>query len=128
MRILIIDDNKDLLELVSYTLMLEGHEVFTSPNGEEGIKEAVRKKPDLILLDIMMPIMDGFQTCQKMKSHKKLKDIPVIMLTALSAMGDIEKAFRCGANDYISKPFEIHQLGETISRKITQYKTKQTEK
>lgn len=127
MKILIIDDNRDLLEMVAYTLGLSGHQIFRAENGYEGIKEAGRKKPDLILLDIMMPQLDGFQTLQKMKSDRKLKEIPVFMLTALDKMSDVEKAFQLGADDYITKPFENDKLSCIINRKMDRLKSEKAQ-
>ncbi len=123
MKILVIDDNRDLLEMVSYILGLSGHHVIKASCGMTGIEQACRQKPDLVLLDIMMPGFDGFQTCQKLKSNPRTRCIPVFMLTALEKISDVEKAFKTGADDYITKPFDNDQLNDIICRKLNRYKS-----
>ena len=103
-RILLVDDEKDILEFLRYNLQREGFEVFTAANGEEAIREAQLRRPHLILLDMMMPVMDGEQTCRAIRRHPELKDTLVVFLTALGSDEHQIAGFDCGADDYIAKP------------------------
>jgi DNA-binding response OmpR family regulator len=118
MKVLVIDDNQDVLDLTTYMLEVEGHEVHTALTGEKGLETAYKIRPDLILLDIMLPGMNGFQICRWMKNDKNLKDSIIFMFTALNMVSDIEFAFRCGADDYITKPFERKYLNDIIKSKL----------
>lgn len=109
-RILLVDDEVDILEFVKYNLVKEGYEVYTAQNGADGLREAVSRKPHLILLDMMMPVMDGVQTCRAIREHPGLKDTMVVFL---SALGDEEQqltAYGAGADDYIAKPIKMKLL------------------
>lgn len=111
-KILLVDDEKDLVETVAFRLTVSGYDVFIAYDGEEALDKA-KEKPDLILLDVMMPKMNGFQTIEKLKENSQTKDIPVIMLTAKSQIDDVTKAINLGAEDYIVKPFDhIAMLGK----------------
>ena len=103
--ILVIEDEKDILELITFNLKNDGFNVITSIDGEEGLEKTRLYNPDLILLDIMLPGINGFQFCSSIKTSKKLKDIPVIILTALGDEKNIVKGLEKGADDYITKPF-----------------------
>ena len=109
-RILLVDDEKDILEFLRYNLLREGFEVFTAANGEEAIREALKRRPHLILLDMMMPVMDGEQTCRAIRNHPDLKDTLVVFLTALGGDEHQIAGFDIGADDYISKPVKIKIL------------------
>jgi DNA-binding response OmpR family regulator len=89
---------------------LENYDVVVAVNGQEGVKKARAEKPDLVLLDVMLPKIDGFEVCRIIKGEEATKRIPVLMLTSLSMVGDVEKAFAVGANDYLSKPFTNERL------------------
>ncbi|NCN24871.1 response regulator [Candidatus Berkelbacteria bacterium CG_4_9_14_3_um_filter_39_23] len=102
-KVLIIDDDITLLEMYAERLRLEGFEVLPASNGEEGVKLATELKPHIILLDIMMPKMDGFQTIEKLKANEATRDIPVIFLTALIQDATRDKGMRAGATDFIVK-------------------------
>ena len=114
-RILIVDDTKDILAVVSRRLMSWGYEPLTADSGEEGLKIADEKLPDLILLDIMMPKMKGRDVCAKLKANPKTQHIPVIFLTALGLADHIKAGMDLGAEDYIVKPFEPAELKERIA-------------
>lgn len=116
--LLAIDDDPHFLELITYPLEVAGFKVYTACNGRAGIKLARKKDISVILLDTVMPEMDGLQTLSELKHHKKTEDIPVIMLTAKSAMGDLDYAFKAGADDYITKPVEIRDLADKIKSKL----------
>ena len=103
--ILVIEDEQDILELISFNLKKDGFNVITSTNGEEGLEKTTLHNPDLILLDIMLPGINGFQVCSSIRKSKNIKDIPVIILTALGDEKNIVKGLEKGADDYITKPF-----------------------
>ena len=114
--IMIVDDNPANLRLLEDILLQQGYEVRSFPRGRLALGAALRNPPDLILLDINMPEMNGYEVCERLKSTGELSDIPVIFLSALNETQDKVKAFRSGAADYISKPFqfeEVHARVET---------------
>jgi len=112
--ILVVDDEQDILDLVEYNLIKQGYEVQTSDNGRDGIQLARTSRPDLILLDIMMPHMDGHQVCQNLKQNPELKDIPIIFLTARSDEQSEVRGLEEGADDFLSKPISIAKLMSRI--------------
>ena len=116
--VLVIDDEDDIRKLIKYRLYSEGFKVYTAEDGPSGIKAARKYKPRLILLDVMMPAMDGLEVLLNLKWNKKTKHIPVFMLTAKGSMGDIDSAFARRADDYIIKPFDGEKLGKTIKEKL----------
>ncbi len=103
-KILVVDDEKDILEFLSYNLKREGAKVYTASNGREAIEIARKKKPDLILLDVMMPEMDGMETCLQLREGIETKDILIAFLTARSEDYSQIAGFDAGADDYITKP------------------------
>jgi DNA-binding response OmpR family regulator len=115
-KILIVDDEEDVVKPIAFRLDLHGFNVFLEPNGEFGYETAVAHHPDLILLDIMMPGIDGLSLCRLLKEREDTSDIPIIMLTAKTTMGDVEESFRAKADDYIAKPFEWDELLGKINR------------
>jgi two-component system alkaline phosphatase synthesis response regulator PhoP len=117
-RILIVDDEVDIVSTVQYRLEFCGFEVITAANGKEGIEKAVNEKPDIILLDIRMPVMNGHEVLERLKSCPELKDIPVIMLTAYSDAKDIAKAADLGVAGYVTKPFDFPDLMGKISNAL----------
>ncbi len=104
-KILIIEDEKDILELIAFNLECTGYSVFKASNGEDGLELVKTQLPDLILLDLMMPGIDGFDVCRALKQDKSTKNIPVIMLTARGEDTDIVSGLELGAEDYVTKPF-----------------------
>ncbi|MDH4155918.1 MAG: response regulator [candidate division Zixibacteria bacterium] len=104
-RILIIEDNSDIRELVRYSLQREGYDVSGTGSGEEGLQIARSSLPDLVLLDLMLPGMDGLRLCRKLKDDPKTRRIPVVMLTAKGEESDVVVGLEMGADDYITKPF-----------------------
>jgi CheY-like chemotaxis protein len=113
-KVLAIDDQFDNLAIIQMSLRLEGFEVITSDNGREGIEKAESELPDIILLDMMMPYMDGYEVYQHLKRKKATKNIPVIMLTAVDQPQQMEKAKKMGMQDYITKPFDPLNLATRI--------------
>lgn len=109
-KILIIDDDKSIIELVKVNLEIQGHSVFIANDALTGIAIAQQEEPDLIILDLMMPGVDGFTTCQRIRQQENTKNIPILMLTALSRTDDKVSGFNAGADDYLTKPFELPEL------------------
>lgn len=109
-KILVVDDEKDVLDLVQLIMEQEGYEVVTARNGDEALQRAAADKPDLMVLDVMMPDMDGFQVLKKLKEDDATADIPVVMLTAKDQDADVAKGWRIGADLYLKKPFVREQL------------------
>ncbi len=105
--VLVVDDNEQNLELLlAYLEDMEDVVAIEARNGVEAMDMVARQRPDLILLDIMMPKMSGFEVCKQLKSNPETRDIPVVMVTALSETADIERATECGTDDYLTKPIE----------------------
>ena len=112
--ILAIDDEEDILELVKYNLEREGFEVITADTGENGLSILKKNRPDLILLDLMLPGIDGFDVAKQIRADNSYKDIPVIMLTAKGEEADVVTGLELGADDYVSKPFSPRVLTARI--------------
>ncbi len=115
-KILIVDDEEDVLELVRFNLEREGYKIETAVSGEEALTTAKSRLPDLIILDLMLPGMDGLEVCKKLKTDAKTQSIPIIMLTAKSEDSDIITGLELGADDYITKPFSPKILTARIRR------------
>lgn len=109
-KILIVDDEKDIRDLLEFNLETEGYKTSKAQDGEEALKKAVEKKPDLILLDIMLPKKDGFEVLRELRAGKETSDIPVIFLTAKDSEIDEVVGLELGADDYIIKPISIRKL------------------
>jgi len=110
-KVLVVDDNAQNLELlVAYLETLDRCRTLTAADGVEALDVVGRDKPDLILLDIMMPRMSGFEVCRKLKSDPQTRDIPIIMVTALNELGDIERGVESGTDDFLSKPVNRLEL------------------
>lgn len=104
-KILIVEDEDDVMELMLYNLGKEKYKCLPALNGREGLEIALSKKPDLILLDLMLPEIDGLEVCKKLKNHSDTEQIPIIMVTAKSDETDIITGLELGAEDYVTKPF-----------------------
>ena len=109
-HILVVDDEEDLQELLQYNLSKDGYRVSCVGTGEEALKFAKRQPPDLVVLDLMLPAVDGLEVCRRLKGDPKTRDIPIIMLTAKSEEGDVVAGLERGADDYITKPFSPRVL------------------
>ena len=109
-KILVVEDDKDLISLIKFNLKSEGFNVLLSPNGEDGLFTAKEEKPDLILLDWMLPILSGIEVLQRLKNNKDTKSIPVIFITAKGEETDKIRGLNSGADDYIVKPFSTKEL------------------
>jgi len=119
--ILVVDDEKDLLDLIEYNLKKEGFEVLKAENGEQGIQTARDQKPDLVLLDIMMPKMDGLEVCNVLREDKELSRIPIIFLTARSDEKTEVEGLNKGGDDYITKPISTTKLISRIKAVLRRF-------
>lgn len=115
-RILVIEDNPINLDLMTYTLSAFGHESLTATCGEQGLETARRERPDLILCDIQMPGMSGYEVVGLLKQDKELRDIPAVAVTAYAMVGDRDKALSAGFDDYVAKPIDPLSLDTTIRK------------
>jgi len=109
-KILLVDDEKDLVETLSFRLEANGFEVLISHDGQEGLEKARNDNPDLIILDLMLPRLDGYKVCRMLKFDEKYKNIPIIMFTARAQEADKRMGQEVGADAYITKPFEPQVL------------------
>jgi len=116
---LVVDDDKLLLRLVELNLNRIGIKVLMAEDGKEALRLAWEERPDVILLDIMMPRMDGYEVIQRLKAEKRTRNIPVIMLTAKSNPGDQQRSREMGAVDYITKPFQLEELRQVVQSVVS---------
>lgn len=121
-RILIVDDEPNNLEVLSNLLDKKGYTILLASDGAKGVQCAASDQPDLILLDVIMPEIDGFETCRQLKANGKTKDIPVIFMTALAETVDKVKGFECGAIDYITKPIDPEEVLARINTHLSMQK------
>lgn len=115
-RVLICDDDPVILRLLEVNLEIEGYDVLKASNGEEAFELAVAEVPDLIVLDIMMPRLNGYQTCAKLKEEDRTKHIPVVFLSAKAQQSDIELGKSYGVEEYLTKPFDPSDLIDVVER------------
>ncbi len=113
-KILIAEDEPDIRELVAFTLRFSGYEVVSASNGEEAVQLASREVPDLILMDVRMPRMTGYDACRVMKANEDLKDIPIVFLSAKGQESEIQTGLDAGAEEYLLKPFAPDQLTDRV--------------
>src|SRR5438552_2743387 len=117
-RILVVDDEEDLLELIRYNLSKEGYRVTCASSGEQAMREARGNPPDLILLDLLLPSVDGLEVCKLLKNDSRTKHVPIVMLTAKSEEADMVAGLELGADDYITKPFSPRVLMARIKARL----------
>jgi DNA-binding response OmpR family regulator len=119
-KILIAEDERDIRELVSFTLKFAGYEVVAASDGQDAYEKTLAEKPDLILMDVRMPRMTGYEACKKMKEEPSIKNIPVVFLSAKGQEAEIRTGLEAGADEYILKPFApdelIARVGELLAR------------
>jgi CheY-like chemotaxis protein len=113
-KILIAEDERDIRDLVAFTLRFAGHEVFAATNGEEAVELAPQVNPDLVLMDVRMPRMTGYEACRVLKANPDLKDIPVVFLSAKGQESEIQQGLAAGAEEYLLKPFAPDQLTSRV--------------
>lgn len=109
-RVLVVDDDPDVRHLVEMKLRLDGIETLTATNGQEALDVLAANDVDLVVLDLMMPVMDGIEACRRIREVDAMVDLPVIMLTAKAQASDIQAGFSTGATDYVVKPFSPREL------------------
>jgi DNA-binding response OmpR family regulator len=114
--ILVVDDEPDIIKLIEISLRMARFETITATGGAEALVAVQTRRPDLVLLDIMMPGMSGYEVCQRIKEDPDLSSIPVVFLTAKGQRGDAEKGLQMGASDYIVKPFDPYDLGNRLRK------------
>ena len=112
--VLVADDDPDILALVRFRLERDGYEVLSAPDGETALDLAIARTPDLAVLDVMMPRLDGYEVTRKLREHGPTTTIPIILLTARVQEPDLERGFEAGADDYVTKPFSPQALGERV--------------
>ncbi|MDX1775381.1 MAG: response regulator [Desulfobulbales bacterium] len=112
--VLIVDDAPNIVLSLEFLMKKEGYEVRAAGNGEEAMEAVAEKKPDLILLDVMMPRKDGYEVCQELRAKKEWQDIKILMLTAKGRDVEREKGLAMGADDYVTKPFSTQELVEKV--------------
>jgi two-component system alkaline phosphatase synthesis response regulator PhoP len=119
-KILVVDDEIYIVHILDFSLGMEGYEVVTALDGEQALEKVTSEKPDLIVLDIMMPKLDGYEVCKSIKANAATKNIPVILLSAKGRNVDQKMGFEVGADDYITKPFSPRKLVERINQLLGQ--------
>ena len=112
--ILVADDDPDILALVSFRLERAGYAVVQALNGEEAVQVALARRPDLAVLDVMMPRIDGYEATRRLREHEETSRMPIILLTARVQEEDIARGFDAGADDYVKKPFSPQELGSRV--------------
>lgn len=120
-KIVIAEDEPDIRELIAFTLRFAGYEVITGSNGEEGYQLTRTERPDLVMLDVRMPKLTGYEACKRIKSEPELADIPVIFLSAKGQETEIEQGLAAGAEEYLLKPFAPDQLVERVKAVLAKY-------
>ena len=119
-KILVVDDEIYIVHILDFSLGMEGYEVITALDGDQALERVKAEKPDLIVLDIMMPKLDGYEVCKNIKSSAETQHIPVILLSAKGRNVDQKLGFDVGADDYITKPFSPRKLVERINQLLGQ--------
>jgi DNA-binding response OmpR family regulator len=119
--ILVAEDERDIRELIVFTLQISGFEVVEVPNGEEAVKKATEIKPDLILMDVRMPKMTGYEACKALKSQESTSHIPVVFLSAKGQESEINTGLELGAEEYFLKPFAPDELTERVNKILTKH-------
>ncbi len=120
-KILIAEDERDIRDLVAFTLRFAGYEVFAAANGEEAVEMAPNINPDLILMDVRMPRMTGYEACKIMKLNPELQDIPIVFLSAKGQEAEIQQGLDVGAEDYLLKPFAPDQLTSRVKTILAKF-------
>lgn len=115
-KILIADDDPVIIKLLQVNLEMEGYEVVTAEDGQDAVEKAAREKPDLVMLDIMMPRMDGWTARGELLKNPDLKDVPVIFLSARAQQADLRKGYEAGVAEYVTKPFDPIDLLDVVAQ------------
>ncbi|MBI4598042.1 MAG: response regulator [Candidatus Omnitrophica bacterium] len=121
--VLVVDDEPQLVELVQLRLEDSGYRVITAPDGSAGLRKAQTEQPDVIILDVMMPYLNGYEVCQLLKQDAQYRHIPIIMFTAKTQAKDEQMACECGADAYLRKPFQPEEMLATLRAVLSQPRT-----
>jgi len=120
-KILVAEDEKDILDLIVFTMELAGHQVITAVNGIEAVEKTLQERPDLILMDVRMPKMTGYEACERIKNIEEVRDIPVIFLSAKGQEAEIQQGLQVGAIEYILKPFAVDELTQRVAEVLNRH-------
>ncbi len=120
-KIVIAEDERDIRDLITFTLQFAGHEVIATANGAEAVEAVQREMPDLVLMDVRMPRMTGYDACRQLKADERTKDIPVVFLSAKGQESEVQEGLAAGALDYILKPFSPDQLTARVQEILQQF-------
>jgi len=120
-KILIAEDERDIRDLITFTLRFAGHEVIATSNGQEAYETALETVPDLIMMDVRMPRMTGYQACERIKAEDTLKHIPVVFLSAKGQEAEVRTGIEVGAEEYILKPFAPDQLTNRVKNILEKF-------
>ncbi len=115
-RILVVDDEVDIVENIAALLKAKGHQVSWAADGAEALARAKKERPELVLLDVILPRLSGFDVCKLLRSEPKTAKVKIVMVTGLGRLGDVETAFASGADDYLIKPFDSERLFKKIEK------------
>lgn len=115
-RVLAVDDDPTILRLLQVNLEMEGHDVLTAENGQSALAVIRAERPEVVLLDVMMPEMDGFQVCEAVRADPDIAGTPIVFVSARAQQSDLDRGYASGADGYITKPFDPLELIETIER------------
>jgi CheY-like chemotaxis protein len=118
-KILLVDDSKTVLLMQQLLLADRGYELITARDGQEAVEKAKTERPDIIFLDVLMPRMDGFAACQTLRAHENTRHIPIIMVTTRGEPHSVQQGFESGCSDYMTKPFNPHELIEKLERYLS---------
>ncbi len=124
-KVLVVEDHPDVLDILTLQMEAMGFAVISANNGKEGVKKAIEEKPNLILMDIMMPGMDGREATRRIRSNQETKDVPILVITALTKESQLRECIKAGCNDYILKPFNCKDLREKIQAILDPLRDKQ---
>jgi two-component system alkaline phosphatase synthesis response regulator PhoP len=123
-KILVVEDERDIRDLIAFTLRFAGHDVVAVGNGWEAVEAAPQEMPDLILMDVRMPRMTGYEACAQIKADERVKHIPVVFLSAKGQETEIRTGLDAGASDYLLKPFAPNELADRVKQLLEQYSNK----
>jgi len=122
-KILVADDERDIRDLIAFTLKFSGHEVVTASNGEEAYELTIKELPDLVLTDVRMPKMNGYEACKRIKAEPATRQIPVVFLSAKGQESEIQSGLEAGGVEYLLKPFAPDQLMRKVSEILARHKS-----
>jgi DNA-binding response OmpR family regulator len=120
-KILIAEDERDIRDLVSFTLQFAGYQVIAAADGQEAVELAIREQPDMILMDVRMPRLSGYEACKRIKAEPSLVDVPVVFLSAKGQDSEIRLGLEAGAQEYVVKPFAPAELVEKVKSLLLKY-------